>query len=217
MPYATTDDGVKLYYEEVGSGAPIVFVHEFAADHRSWEMQMRHFGHAVADEYAKGAEDGGHEVKRIEVAKLDFPFLRTKEKMWQAIESNEELKNVYKLATMIAEAKGGLYSGLKYLKDNLCKQEEADYIVSTISDKIHKLMKVKEGTRLKAIDDYTNEYKQKYLTKDQYYEVRSSSMTDGYVTVLINGDNNRAQWLKYSYFEDVQSHRDDLLSSLFGE
>jgi pimeloyl-ACP methyl ester carboxylesterase len=44
MPYARTDDGVKLYYEEVGTGAPIVFVHEFAADHRSWEMQMRHFG-----------------------------------------------------------------------------------------------------------------------------------------------------------------------------
>ena len=44
MPFATTDDGLKLYYEEVGSGAPIVFVHEFAADHRSWEGQMRHFG-----------------------------------------------------------------------------------------------------------------------------------------------------------------------------
>ena len=44
MPYATTDDGVKLYYEEAGTGAPVVFVHEFAADHRSWEMQMRHFG-----------------------------------------------------------------------------------------------------------------------------------------------------------------------------
>jgi pimeloyl-ACP methyl ester carboxylesterase len=44
MPYATTDDGVKLYFEEIGSGAPVVFVHEFAADHRSWEMQMRHFG-----------------------------------------------------------------------------------------------------------------------------------------------------------------------------
>jgi pimeloyl-ACP methyl ester carboxylesterase len=44
MPYATTDDGVKLYYEEIGTGAPVVFVHEFAADHRSWEMQMRHFG-----------------------------------------------------------------------------------------------------------------------------------------------------------------------------
>jgi len=44
MPYATTDDGVKLYYEETGSGTPIIFVHEFAANHRSWEPQMRHFG-----------------------------------------------------------------------------------------------------------------------------------------------------------------------------
>jgi putative NADPH-quinone reductase len=39
----------------------------------------RHFGHALADEYAKGGEDGGHEVKRIEVAQLDFPLLRTKD------------------------------------------------------------------------------------------------------------------------------------------
>lgn len=45
MPYATTDDRVKLWYEETGAGTPIVFVHEFAADHRSWEPQMRHFGH----------------------------------------------------------------------------------------------------------------------------------------------------------------------------
>jgi pimeloyl-ACP methyl ester carboxylesterase len=44
MPFARTDDAVKLYYEETGAGAPMVFVHEFAADHRSWELQMRHFG-----------------------------------------------------------------------------------------------------------------------------------------------------------------------------
>ena len=44
MPHLTTDDGVKLYYEEVGSGVPIVFVHEFASDTRSWELQVRHFG-----------------------------------------------------------------------------------------------------------------------------------------------------------------------------
>ena len=43
------------------------------------DAQARHVGHALADEYAKGAEDGGHEVKRIEVAKLDCPLLRTKE------------------------------------------------------------------------------------------------------------------------------------------
>jgi len=44
MPYATTDDGVNLYFEETGSGTPIVFIHEFAGDHRSWEPQLRHFG-----------------------------------------------------------------------------------------------------------------------------------------------------------------------------
>ncbi len=44
MPHATADDGVKLYYEETGSGVPLVFVHEFAGDHRSWEPQLRHFG-----------------------------------------------------------------------------------------------------------------------------------------------------------------------------
>lgn len=44
MPYATTSDNVKLYYEETGMGAPILFVHEFASDHRGWEPQMREFG-----------------------------------------------------------------------------------------------------------------------------------------------------------------------------
>jgi pimeloyl-ACP methyl ester carboxylesterase len=44
MPYATTDDNVRLYFEETGSGTPIIFVHEFAGDHRSWEPQLRHFG-----------------------------------------------------------------------------------------------------------------------------------------------------------------------------
>ena len=43
MPYATARDGTKLYYEETGKGTPIVFVHEFSGDHRSWETQMRHF------------------------------------------------------------------------------------------------------------------------------------------------------------------------------
>src|SRR3954451_4904246 len=43
MPHATADDGVRLYYEEAGSGTPLIFVHEFAGDHRSWEPQIRHF------------------------------------------------------------------------------------------------------------------------------------------------------------------------------
>ena len=43
MPFLTTDDSVKLFYEEAGSGTPVVFVHEFAGDCRSWEPQMRAF------------------------------------------------------------------------------------------------------------------------------------------------------------------------------
>jgi pimeloyl-ACP methyl ester carboxylesterase len=43
MPHLTTDDGVKLYYEETGSGLAIVFVHEFAGDYRAWEPQVRFF------------------------------------------------------------------------------------------------------------------------------------------------------------------------------
>jgi pimeloyl-ACP methyl ester carboxylesterase len=43
MPSIKTDDGVALYYEEAGAGTPLVFVHEFGGDHRSWEPQLRHF------------------------------------------------------------------------------------------------------------------------------------------------------------------------------
>lgn len=41
MPHLSTDDDVKLYYEETGSGSPVVFVHEFAGDCASWEPQVR--------------------------------------------------------------------------------------------------------------------------------------------------------------------------------
>ena len=44
VPYVTTDDGVQLYFEEAGTGHPLILVHEFAGDMRSFEPQMRHFG-----------------------------------------------------------------------------------------------------------------------------------------------------------------------------
>ena len=43
MPQIKTGDGVKIHYEECGSGVPVVFVHEFAGDLRSWEPQISHF------------------------------------------------------------------------------------------------------------------------------------------------------------------------------
>jgi len=43
MPFIRTDDAVDLFYEETGTGVPIVFVHEFADDYRSYEPQIRFF------------------------------------------------------------------------------------------------------------------------------------------------------------------------------
>jgi pimeloyl-ACP methyl ester carboxylesterase len=46
MPRIVTDDGVTLHAEETGDGEPILFIHEFAGDHRSWEPQVRFFSAA---------------------------------------------------------------------------------------------------------------------------------------------------------------------------
>lgn len=43
MPKARTSDGVELYYEETGRGSPLLFIHEFAGDHRSWSPQVHYF------------------------------------------------------------------------------------------------------------------------------------------------------------------------------
>jgi len=43
MPVIQSDDGVALYAESTGAGTPLLFVHEFAGDHRSWEAQVRYF------------------------------------------------------------------------------------------------------------------------------------------------------------------------------
>ena len=43
MPHAVTRDKISLYFEEAGSGTPIIFLHEFAADYSNWEPQMRYF------------------------------------------------------------------------------------------------------------------------------------------------------------------------------
>jgi pimeloyl-ACP methyl ester carboxylesterase len=40
-----TLNGVEIHYEDTGSGPPVVFCHEFAGDYRSWDPQVRAFGH----------------------------------------------------------------------------------------------------------------------------------------------------------------------------
>ena len=71
MPHCTVSDGTTLYYEDLGEGRPIVFVHGGGANHALWEQQVV----AFADEFRTiafdhrgcGASDtprGGYTVDR---------------------------------------------------------------------------------------------------------------------------------------------------------
>jgi putative NADPH-quinone reductase len=58
----------------------------------------RHLLHALADAYGEAAAAAKHEVRRIEVAKLDFPLLRTQEEFETGelppdlVESREDMR-----------------------------------------------------------------------------------------------------------------------------
>src|SRR5487761_2415522 len=43
------------------------------------DLRKTHFGHALEEAYLKGALAAGHEVRRIDVAEIEFPVRRTKE------------------------------------------------------------------------------------------------------------------------------------------
>lgn len=44
MPNISSTDGTSLYYEETGAGEAVLFIHEFAGNHRTWAAQMAVLG-----------------------------------------------------------------------------------------------------------------------------------------------------------------------------
>ncbi len=72
MPLIEVEPGVKLYYEDFGSGKPFVFVHGGAQSHQMWEQQV----YELADNYRTVTYDlrghgdsdkpaAGHSVERF--------------------------------------------------------------------------------------------------------------------------------------------------------
>lgn len=55
----------------------------------------RHLCHALADVYAEGARQGGHEVRHVAVAELDFPLLRSA-RAWQGTDVIPDIEEAQK-------------------------------------------------------------------------------------------------------------------------
>jgi putative NADPH-quinone reductase len=55
------------------------------------DPSARHLSHALAEAYAEGAREGGHDVRWTHVAQLDFPLLRSQEQ-WEHGELPQSLR-----------------------------------------------------------------------------------------------------------------------------
>lgn len=67
MPFVTLDD-IRIYYEKLGSGKPLIFIHHLAGSFRSWIYQLRYF----SDKYSVVAYDlRGHARSSIP----NYPYL----------------------------------------------------------------------------------------------------------------------------------------------
>jgi putative NADPH-quinone reductase len=59
------------------------------------DSSEHHLCHALADAYAAGARQGGHEVRHVAVAELDFPLLRSAE-AWQGTDVIPDIEEAQK-------------------------------------------------------------------------------------------------------------------------
>ena len=77
-------DGVELYAEEAGAGHPIVWLHEFAADCRTWEGQIRRFSrsHRCIAYNARG-----YPPSEVPDCDADYTFEREREDLRAVLDS----------------------------------------------------------------------------------------------------------------------------------
>jgi hypothetical protein len=66
-----------------------------------------HFCHALASAYAQGAQVGKHEVRRITIANIDFPILRTKDD-WESAPPPETIRHAQDVDPVGTASRGGL-------------------------------------------------------------------------------------------------------------
>lgn len=90
-----------------------------------------------------------------------------------------------------------------------------NYIMSAISTKIKNAMKIPKGSMLKCVKELMDSNQtDKILEKGKMYEVFGTYERNGFLTVYITNEKGSSSYYEYSYFEDVSTKRDDLLSML---
>lgn len=92
-----------------------------------------------------------------------------------------------------------------------------DYITDTISERLRKGMTVPNGTNVRCLTDLFNGLGKKIYTKDSVYNVQGSYVSGGSLMIYIKNDLGTSHYMKYTNFEDMSLHRDNLLGSLFGD
>ena len=89
----------------------------------------------------------------------------------------------------------------------------SDFIIDNIQTKIRNLMTAPEGSQIKSTQTVVRNGNS-FLTKDKFYRVESSLVSQGFLKVLIVDDSGLRNYYEYKYFEDISIQRDLLLSQL---
>jgi pimeloyl-ACP methyl ester carboxylesterase len=86
VPYKKIDDQTRLYYQDVGKGPAVIFVHGFSMTHAAWETQVHYLsqdfrcvtvdlrGHGYSDRPPDGysIDQNAKDLKKL-IDKLDLP------------------------------------------------------------------------------------------------------------------------------------------------
>jgi hypothetical protein len=90
----------------------------------------------------------------------------------------------------------------------------SDFITDTLQNKIRSLMTIYSGVKIRSKVDLKTNYGTDRLTKGKDYVVESSSISSGFLRVLIVDDSGLRNWYDYKEFEDKSIERDLILNQL---
>lgn len=90
----------------------------------------------------------------------------------------------------------------------------SDFIIDSFSTKVKSLMSIPSGTSIRAKEEIKTLSGLSKITPGKDYLVESSSISSGFLKVMLIDDSGLREWYQYRYFEDKSIERDLLLTQL---